>query len=140
MKYKEVRNPTWADAEHTVINCEIDFDDLVEEFVEFTASPNDTHPHGIEIYQKCIAGEFGEIAEYVEPVISSEEKALRIRMQREGFFMKLDQLVSNPFRWGDLTDEQQQEVVAYRQALLDITNQDSFPESVVWPETPSALL
>lgn len=43
----------------------------------------------------------------------------------------------NPIRYASLTTEQQQELGAYRQALLDITAQPGFPTDVVWPSTPS---
>ena len=32
------------------------------------------------------------------------------------------------------------EVKTYRQTLRDITTQETFPDSVTWPETPAVLL
>lgn len=69
MKYSEIRNLQWADAEHTVLNCEVNFNNLVEEFVPFTASADDLYDHTKDIFEKAVAGEFGEIAEYVEPPV-----------------------------------------------------------------------
>lgn len=34
----------------------------IPEDVWFTASPNDPEPHGRELYQRALNGEFGEIA------------------------------------------------------------------------------
>lgn len=82
MNYKQIRNPQWANKEHTVINCEVDFDDLIEEFVPFSATVTDNYPHVVDIFQKCVNGDFGTIQEYVEPTIpeptQEELKALFI--------------------------------------------------------------
>lgn len=49
---------------------------------------------------------------------------------------EVDPIVSNSMRWADLTTEKQNAWTAYRQDLLDITNQDGFPHNVVWPTSP----
>lgn len=68
MKYSQVRNCKWGNADHSSIECEVMFDDITsEEWTPFGANPLDHYEHGREIYAKAIAGEFGEIAEYVEP-------------------------------------------------------------------------
>lgn len=137
MKYKEVKNPQWANAEHTVINCEVDFDDLLEEFVPFSASADDMYEHTKEIFSKCIDGEFGEVKEYEPPPPPTEEQlAGMIRYQRDELLKELDAVVSNPMRYASFTDEQKAELAAYRQALLDVPQQDSFPNGVEWPSKP----
>lgn len=73
MKYKQVKNLKWANTEHTIINCEVDFDDLIDEFVPFTAASTDMYSHTVEIFNKAVLGEFGSIAEYVEPPIVEPE-------------------------------------------------------------------
>ena len=68
MEYKDVKNPIWANAEHSQINCEVDFVDLDENYVKFTADPNDVfNKSSKEIFDDCVAGKYGEIAEYVPP-------------------------------------------------------------------------
>jgi hypothetical protein len=49
---------------------------------------------------------------------------------------EVDPIVTNPLRWAELTTEQQDAWKAYRQALLDITEQAGFPHEVVWPTKP----
>ena len=51
----------------------------------------------------------------------------------------VDPVVQNPLRWDDLGDDRQQQVVEYRKALLDITNQSGWPWVVQWPEKPEFL-
>jgi hypothetical protein len=69
MKYIQVLNPIWANAEHTAINCDVDFDDLREELVPFTAVATGDYEHSHQIFAECVAGTYGEIAEYVEPPV-----------------------------------------------------------------------
>jgi hypothetical protein len=69
MKYTQVTNPQWANAEHTAINCEVDFDDLREELVPFTAVASGDYEHSHQIFAECVAGQYGEIAEYVAPPV-----------------------------------------------------------------------
>jgi hypothetical protein len=42
----------------------------------------------------------------------------------------------NPIRWEELSEEKKQEWKTYRQALLDIPEQDGFPINVIWPAKP----
>lgn len=60
MNYTTVENPRW-NREHTHIVCEVTFTGIGK--VPFAASPTDL-PHSVEIYERCIAGEFGPVAEY----------------------------------------------------------------------------
>lgn len=65
--YSQVKNPVWADAEHTRVNCEVDFGHLDDEFVPFTADPTDSMEYSKTIFDECVAGQYGTIGEYVAP-------------------------------------------------------------------------
>ncbi len=69
MRYTQVLNPTWANAEHTTINCDVDFDDLREELVPFAANATGDYEHSHKIFAECVAGKYGSIAEYVAPLV-----------------------------------------------------------------------
>lgn len=60
MNYTTVENPVW-NRERTLIDCVVDFEGIGR--VPFSASPDDL-PHSVEIYNRCMAGDFGPIAEY----------------------------------------------------------------------------
>ena len=140
MKYKDVKNLQWANAEHTVINCEVDFDDVREEYVPFSATATDMYEHTIEIFNRCLSGEFGEVKEYEPPPPPTEEQlAEMVRYQRDELLKELDVIVSNPLRFASFTDEQKAELATYRQALLDVPQQAGFPSEVVWPEKPTFI-
>ena len=69
MQYSNVTNPKWANPAHTAIECMVDFDDLLEELVPFTAVAEGDYPHAHEIFARCVNGDFGSIAEYVAPPV-----------------------------------------------------------------------
>lgn len=60
-----IKNMKWANAEQTVINCEINHPDYG--WIPFTASPNDPEEHGRNIHAACLAGEHGAVAAYAPP-------------------------------------------------------------------------
>ena len=62
------------------------------------------------------------------------ELAADIRAIRDAkLSTEVDPLVSNPLRWAGLSAEQQQAWADYRQALLDVPEQEGFPRNVIWP-------
>jgi hypothetical protein len=69
MKYTQVTNIQWANAEQTAINCDVDFDGISEELVPFTAVASGDYEHSHQIFAECVAGQYGEIAEYVAPPV-----------------------------------------------------------------------
>ena len=140
MKYTQVKNPQWANAEHTVINCEVDFDDLKEEFVPFSADLIDTYAHTKQIFNECVEGKWGDIAEYVPYVPTTEELAQQVRGQRNDLLQQLDNIVGNPLRWASFSTDQQTELANYRQALLDVPQQDGFPNTINWATKPEGAV
>ena len=68
--YTQVKNPKWANTEHSAIDCQVNFSHLNEEFVPFTANPTDSMEYSKTIFDECIANQYGEISEYVaQPVV-----------------------------------------------------------------------
>lgn len=65
--YTQVKNPKWANVEHTAIDCEVIFNHFPDEWLPFTANPDDVMPYSKEIFDECVAGKYGEVAEYVPP-------------------------------------------------------------------------
>lgn len=49
----------------------------------------------------------------------------------------VDPFVSNALRWADLDSDTQTAWTTYRQALLDIPEQEGFPTNVAWPTEPA---
>lgn len=136
MNYKKVKNPIWANAEHTVINCEVDFDDLKEEFVPFSADLIDQYEHTKQIFNECVEGKWGDIKEFEPYIPTQEELAEQVRFYRDQLLLEVDSIVSNPLRWASFSQEQQTAWADYRQALLDVPQQSEFPNTVDFPTKP----
>lgn len=66
MNLQYAKNPVWADAEHTMIDLVIKWDQIDVE-LPFTASPTDVEAHGRAIYEAALGGQFGPIAEFPAP-------------------------------------------------------------------------
>ena len=57
-------NPRWANAEHTLIDCEITTSQFGDDVLPFTASQNDCEAHGRAIFADIVSGKYGDIAEF----------------------------------------------------------------------------
>jgi hypothetical protein len=66
MSIEYVKDPKWVNAEHTMIDLTIKFKQSLGDF-PFTADENDCEAHGRELFARALAGEFGEVLEYVPP-------------------------------------------------------------------------
>jgi hypothetical protein len=93
------RSPRWANAEHNLIDLEVDFMDLEEEWLPYTASPTDVCEHSRECYRRALEGEFGEIAEYEESMKWIPVNKTEVTVSTEG-------LVQILLEKGVLTDEE----------------------------------
>jgi hypothetical protein len=129
MKYTNATNPQWFNAEHTSIYLLVDFEDLG--VLPFSATMSDCEAHGREIFERAIAGEFGEVAPFVEPAVPAEVAVINVRLKRDALISVTD--------WTQLPDvppTTAEKWLPYRQALRDITLQEGFPENVTWPTPP----
>jgi len=135
MNYTNVTNPIWSSAEHNAIDCEVTFDEIGT--VPFTANPLDTsNPSSKQIFDECVEGKWGNIAEFVPYIPTTEELAAQVREQRDALLQELDSIVGNPLRWASFSTEQQTAWANYRQALLDVPQQAGFPNTITWPTKP----
>lgn len=80
MQLEYAKNPVWANAEQTVIDLTIKWDGINEEY-PFTASPTDVEAHGRAIFEAAVAGQFGEVAEYVAPPEPEPEPEIPVEEQ-----------------------------------------------------------
>jgi len=119
------------------IDCEIDHP--VYGWIPFTCDPMDVGAefNVLELHAQMDADP--DTAAYVPPTQKELDAILAadIRAQRDRILINVvDPLVSNQFRWDDLTPEAQAALKDYRRALLDVPQQDGFPQNVVWPVNP----
>ena len=60
------KNPIWNSSDNQQIYLIVKWEEFDEEH-EFNACSFDSMPYGVDLYNKAIAGDFGEIMSYVEP-------------------------------------------------------------------------
>jgi hypothetical protein len=72
------RNPVWANAEKTLIDCEINHPQYG--WIPFTASPDDTEQHGRELFAFLSQGTVGA---YIAPPTSPAQTYAEKRRQME---------------------------------------------------------
>jgi len=127
----QANTPKYAAPDHSAVDLNINHPE--HGWIPFTACADD--PIGSELYARVVNGDFGPIADYDGP--SAEESlATQMRAQRNAMLAQLDTIVMNPLRWVQFTADQQAELAAYRQDLLNVPQQDGFPHSIAWPQKP----
>ena len=99
-----------------------------------------THPEGtIEVPLRPSALYIWGGSDWIPPSQESVDARLAIEVRAQRNFIlatEVDPLISNPFRWADLTTGQQEAWADYSRALLDIPQQEGFPAAVAWPTRP----
>ena len=64
------KNPIYNNEEETAILLTVKWEEFNEE-MPFGACSYDSMPHGVDLYNRALAGEFGPIAPYVAPPVSA---------------------------------------------------------------------
>ena len=70
---------------------------------------------------------------YNPEVLLNLEKQERDRRDK---YLQIHVDIMNAVRWESLTQQQKDDFVSYRQALLDVPQQSGFPENINWPIPP----
>ena len=66
------KDPIWNSDDGQQIHLTVKWEEFNEEH-PFTATSYDSMPHGVDLYNRAKAGEFGEILPYIPPVIETIE-------------------------------------------------------------------
>jgi len=132
MKY---RNAKYID--DTRIDCEIEHPEFG--WIPYTLDPADIDMTIDNNALLAAMASADDVAAYVPPTQAEldEAAAQAVRAERD---MKLssevDEIAGNALRWAALDDAAQAARAVYRQALLDVPEQDGFPHNVTWPTRP----
>lgn len=139
MEYTSVTNPIWADAENTIINCIVDFTADGVGTVPFTANPLDTsNPSSKQIFDECVAGDYGPVAEYVPPApyvpTAENNKSTAVGLLQTTDWTQIpsvsDPSLSNPYLANKL---------AFDQYRNDVRQYAIYPVegNIDWPTAPT---
>jgi hypothetical protein len=131
----EVRNAQSLNAENTMFDVEINHPE--HSWIPYTLDPDDTDDTVDNSVLLTLIG--SDFDAYVAPTQAEldAELAASLRAQRDQKLVEeVDPLVTNPLRWGELTDAKQAEWTQYRTDLLNLPDQAGFPNTVTWPTKP----
>ena len=131
----EVRNAVYTDINGS-IDCEINHPEFG--WIPYTLRDDDADTTINNSDLKTILG--SNIAAYGTPTQAEldAEAAQSVRGVRDDKLAdEVDPIAGNTLRWSDLTDEQRAAWAQYRTDLLNVPQQDGFPNSVTWPTKPS---
>ena len=129
MKIENIRNPKWADNNHTNIIIDID---LNGETVPFVASPNDCTDYGPKIYQDCLDGKYGKIAEFSVPEKTMEELEALAKSELDRRLQSL--MTTENQALAEVDDDFKKSYKMKIKALLDVKKQKGWPGNIVWPD------
>jgi hypothetical protein len=101
MEYTNVKNPVWTSEQNDSILCDVLFTDQTE-YSSFVASPTDNTTYGPQIYNQCVAGDWGTIAPYIAPIpTASQNKATATNLLTQTDWTTIpdvaDSAISNPY-------------------------------------------
>ena len=124
--YAAAKNAAWQNKAKTKMVIWVDWDHIPED----TFSPCgiedlngvEGEEHLADLWNRAIAGDFGEIQEYETPPKLTTEETVNhfgIRVMRDQLLAKSDIAIAND-KWHGYTDEKKQEWIKYRQALRDV--------------------
>lgn len=130
-----VSSPVWANAEQTLINCDITVEQYPGEVLPFTASPDDTAEHGRQIYADCVAGMYGPVGAYVAPVIPAEANKAEAERRLKATDWVNQPDVYDPAITPHLTNRDA--FIAYRAAVRGIAVNPT-AGNLNWPTEPTA--
>lgn len=120
-----------------LIDCEIEHPTYG--WIPYTINPTDKD-ETIDNNQLLAAMSVnGDVEPYVPPTQEEldAQVATLIRGERnQKLFSEVDVIAGSALRWDILSPEKKQEWADYRQALLDVPQQNGFPHNVTWPTKP----
>lgn len=116
----DARNPRWANKAQTSIDLEVDFDELDEIYVLFTAEPGDPEDWGTTLYNNAVNGDYGEIGPYEPRRNWTSEESMSILRDERNALLAMTDYIEMPTRWSSMTAEEQAAWTTYRNALRDL--------------------
>lgn len=130
----EVRNAVSLQADNLLMDVEINHPQ--HGWIPYTLDPADTDT---TIDNDAVMALIGtDFTAYVAPTQAELDaaEAASVRADRDYRLVEVDDIAGNALRWAALDTATQGEWATYRQALLDIPQQDSFPHNIAWPHKP----
>ena len=130
----EARNAASLQADNLRMDVEINHPQYG--WIPYTLDPADTDT---TIDNDAVMALIGtDFTAYVAPTQAELDAAAAadVRADRDGRLLEVDAIAGNALRWAALDADTQAAWATYRQALLDVPQQEGFPNNVTWPTKP----
>ena len=111
------KDPVWVDSNHNRIDLQVNFAELEEEWLPYTADPLDVCEHSRTLYAKAVAGDYGQVStEYVltEDDMWTPVTATNTKISSEA-------LVQILLEKGVITDEEVDEILVDEEFAVGFT-------------------
>jgi len=130
----DAKNPVWADAKNTAINCEAKTE--AYGWIPFTANPLDSEPYGVQLWEDLNAGKYGTIAPYATPIPTAQQnknKAVQLLVATDyTSYPDVGLSTNNPYL------QNQAEFLSYRNKIRAIAV-NPIEGNVDWPVAPQEI-
>ena len=135
LKITEVRNAKYTN-EDGWIDCEIRHDELEGgDWIPYHINPKEDHPF-IDMVTLTSSAKATNPTPYNKPTEEEVKKQLSVEVRRNRDILlqnDVDPYVMNFMRWDEQSEDKQNKIKNYRQKLLDVPQQEGFPNSITWP-------
>ena len=124
----EARNPQWVNSDHNKIDLEVNFSELEEEWLSYTASPDDVCEHSRTLYSKAVAGDYGQVSD--EYTITEDD--LWTPVMGNVTTVSNEALVQILLEKGVITDEEVDEILIDSEVPIGFTRPTTDGSNPVW--------
>ena len=111
------RNPQWVDSNHNRIDLEVNFAELEEEWLPYTADPLDVCAHSRTLYAKAVAGDYGQVS--TEYVLTEDD--MWTPVTKTNTKISSEALVQILLEKGVITDEEVDEILVDEEFAVGFT-------------------
>ena len=111
------RNPQWVDSNHNRIDLEVNFAELEEEWLPYTADPLDVCEHSRTLYAKAVAGDYGQVS--TEYVLTEDD--MWTPVTKTNTKISSEALVQILLEKGVITDEEVDEILVDEEFAVGFT-------------------
>ena len=111
------RNPKWTNADHNMIDIEVNFNELEEEWLPYTCSPNDVVEHSRTLYTRAANGEFGSVSDET-PIVEDDLWTPQLTTISE---VSSESLVQVLLEKGIISDDDVDSILVDREVALGFT-------------------
>ena len=113
----EAKDPQWVDSNHNRIDLQVNFAELEEEWLPYTADPLDVCAHSRTLYANAVAGDYGQVSN--EYVLTEDD--MWTPVTKTNTKISSEALVQILLEKGVITDEEVDEILVDEEFAVGFT-------------------